>query len=153
MNQMTREILAELLLIEKAWDKKTRQLNYHWVIDNYRGTRAYKFDSEVLYPRLLRAHRMLAVWHDIPLTEDGWIDDYDLSDALSDQLCGDSMYNVVGYPIVPGLRHNQYFRDSYFSKIWESEEWVMENPTEQEILAIGIQPTLVPAKVGQPSLF
>lgn len=153
MNRKSTEIITEILSSEAAWDKKTRKLKYDNVIEWYREERAARFDDEVLYPRLLRAHRMLSVWCNATLGEDGWLEDGELSDALSDQLSGDSFYNVVGYPIVPGLRSRQYYRESYFVHIWDGTEWAMEEPTEEEILALGIVPSLVPSKAGQPALF
>ena len=153
MNQLTKEIITELLQDENAWDKKTRELRYDVVLENYREIRAARFDEEVMLPRLKRAERMLSVWFGLELNDEGWLEDWEVCDALSNQLCGNSMYNVVGYPIKPGLRERDFWRESYFSKIWESPEWEIETPSQAEILALGIVPNQVPAKQNQPSLF
>lgn len=150
MNELSTEIITEILSDDKAWDKKTRKLNYKWVIDAYEGERSYRFEEEVMLPRLLRAHRLFASWCGAELTEEGWLEDGMYSDWISEQLSDDM---GIGYGIVPGLRERPYYRACYFEKIWESEKWAWEEISEGEILALGISPTQVPSKPGQPALF
>lgn len=150
MNQITSEIIEEILLDERAWDKKTRELKYDWVIDAYRGEREYRFEEEVLMPRLKRAHRLLATWCNETLNAEGWLEDGNLSDAISEQFSAEW---GVGYGISPGLRERVYYRWCYFEALWQSRLWEYEEPTKEEILALEIKPNLVPSKPGQPALF
>lgn len=150
MNQKSSEIISELLKLEAAWDKKTRELNYKWVLEAYEGEREYLFQEKVMMPRLLRAHRLYASWCNATLDKDGWLEDGELSDRLSDQLSNDM---GMGYGIIPGLRERPYYRSCYFQNIWENTEWVQEQPSREEILALGIRPNLVPQKENQLSMF
>jgi hypothetical protein len=150
MNQITSEIINEILLEEKAWDRKTRELNYKWVIEAYEGERSYRFQEEVMMPRLLRAHRLYAAFCGATLDKDGWLEDFDLSDALSDQFSNDM---GMGYGISIGLRSRPYYRVCYFQNRWDITEWAWEEITKEEILTLDIRPNLVPSKLGQASLF
>ena len=156
MNKITAEIISELLEEEFAWDKKTRELNYHAVVDTYHEIREHRFYDEIYWPRILRAMRLIKAMGIFP--EDiwseetfGWYEEYTgwwpiYAPDINERFCEEITYK------------NGKWRQTYFNKFWTSEDWAWEQPEEEEILALGIKPNLVPKKrdrLGnlQPSMF
>lgn len=140
MNEQTKSILRDILQDERAWDRKTRKLRLFWVIDQYQKYRDIIWLDTVYFPRFDRAVRLIESWHLLPANhfEDLRIDDNLTIRWIS---CADCLEIV------------QHRIDGYFEHIWWSSTWAWEEITEQDILALGVSPTFVPSKPGQPSLF
>ncbi len=156
MNKLTKEIITQILMHDQnSWDKKTRELRINYVLKCYHDMREARFYDEVLFPRMLRAYRMMIAWGIFPENEFAeislgvqkeitglWADNPEIADLVAERLCSDYTYTKTGV-----------LRDTYISNIWHSEEWAQEEPTIEEINALGIKPSIVPSKRGQPALF
>ena len=155
MNKLAKEIISEVLTLEDAWDKKTRELRHSWVLEAYHHIREVRFYDEIFFPRMLRAMRLIKAMGIVP--EWAW-DEVDIGYDeelhgwwVIDPDWGDFIQNRFQYP-------NNWKRAGYFEAWWDSEDWAWEKPTKEEILALGIRPSLVPGKADkqgniQPSMF
>lgn len=140
MNQATEQIIRELLKSEKAWDQKTRLLRFDWVLSQYFNVRERRWLDELYFPRMGRAYRMIETWGIFPGCEfydfeyepgkfARWMDWAEQAEMVQERL------------------------DGYFERLWWSANWAYEEITKEQILALGVAPSLVPSKPGQPSLF
>lgn len=149
MNKRAQEIVSELLSLDEAWDKKTRKLRFDWVVDTYADVLTSRFYDEVLFPKMIRAFRLMIAlgfacedqfesvslgYHaEIPGI---WAKNPDLVDLVSNRFSGEYVALCNGR-----------FRDSYIGRWWNSPEWAYQELSEEDILSLGIRPTIVPAKV------
>jgi hypothetical protein len=143
VNEITRSILEPILQTEEAWDKKTRKLRYSHVMEVLGQVHEVRWLDEVYFPRMFRAMRLLhALSTCIPPEAfeemdfygmtGPWLADPELEDIVQERLSG-----------------HGYYRMTYFERSWWSDEWGLDQPTEQEILELGIRPNLVPGKRGK----
>lgn len=150
MNAFGLQIFTELLHSEEAWDKKTRELRYHWVLEQayiYRYA-LYEPVQTRLYQRAVHLCHVLTGLAEedyLTISQDGVMVEYFADDCLTERFCG-------------GGNHNPNDRISYIESIWYGTfEWALdmsfEVPTRQELLELGIRPNLVPSKENQHSLF
>lgn len=145
MNEFTKQILLEILQREEAWDKKTRELKYDWVVDVAFGRRESLFVTEQM--RLIeRAVHLCRLLTDLP------------EEAYQTILCdGEEVEYFADECLTERFTGVDDTRVSYIAGIWEGYyPWAPDmsyDATKEEIYALPIRPNLVPAKKGQPSLF
>jgi len=133
MNQSSERILRELLTEEVAWNSKDRSLRYGNTVDILNHRREFLFYSEVYFPRMARLFRTLVFLG--ALKEDDletlewdngeeypWPAEADVADRISSRM------------------------EKYFYWLTWQKGWEWEEPDKEEILALGIRPSLVPSK-------
>jgi hypothetical protein len=140
LNEQTEKIIRDILTDERAWDKKTRKLRLFWVIEQYQIARELLWMNTVYFRRFDRAVRLIESWKLLP------------PDHFED-LRIDENYSIRWITCSDCLDIVQRHVDDYFEHIWYSPDWQWQEITEQDILNLGIRPSIVPAKPGQPSLF
>lgn len=161
MNKFAKETITSILQTEAAWDKDTRELRYKYVIHTYWNAReAFLFD-EIFFPRMARAMRLMYKMKIFP--ESAW--ERNVSVGMNDEIpaeywltdpgISDDVMQRFSGPLYS--KQDGTFRHTYFGAICDSDDYYLEEPTEEEILALGIRPSLVPAEerngVMQKSLF
>lgn len=149
MNEFSTKIFTDLLRSDEAWDKKTRELKYDWVLSQAYIYRQALYDpiQARLYARAVHlCHVLTSLSEDDyqQILQDGQVVEYFADDCITDRFCGE------GDPSA--------YRVSYIESIWYGTfAWAanmdFEVPTKEELLAMGIRPHLVPDKKNQPSLF
>lgn len=162
MNELSKKILLEVLSKPTAWketknDKgeKVRELKYQFVIDELHGIREGMFYDKVLFPTyahatgLLRAitQRVNPEWAALHFVWDDSIGGW-LVGECNDPRCQGDMLSWGISEIV----------DAHNGPVWNSDEWRWEQPSKEEVLALGVKPNMVPEKVDkqgnvQASLF
>lgn len=149
MNAFSTQIFTDLLQCDEAWDKKTRELNYAWVLEQayiYRQA-LYEPVQHRLYQRAVHlSHILTSLTADdyVTILQDGVEVEYFADDCITERFCGS------GDPSA--------YRVSYIESLWYGTfEWApnmeFQIPEKEELLALGIRPHLVRAKKNQPSLF
>ncbi len=146
MNVRTTAILGPLLQRDKAW-KPAGELNRTWLMKTYHDTLEAQFYDEVLFPRMFRANRLIRAMGIFPDEVFGelsfgcmnavtglWIIDNELADLVAER-----------------FSHTGQYRFSYFERLWASEEWCPEQPTDKEILALSRK--IVPDQGQMRSMF
>lgn len=150
MNDFTLQIFVPILQSDEAWDKKTRELRYGWVLEQAYQLRyaLYEPVRDRLYKRAVHLCKLLTT---IPedayqtILQDGVEVEYFEDDCLTARFCGE--WDPSAY------------RVTYMESIWYgSFKWLpismdFQTPSKEELLALNIHPHLVPEKKGQPSLF
>lgn len=148
MNDFTLRIFTDLLQSDEAWDKKTRELNYKWVLEQAHIYR-YALYEPVQARLLARAVHLCHVLTKLPddcyqtILQDGREVEYFEDDEVAARFLGDE---------------DPAYRVSYILSIWYGTyKWApnmdFQIPTKEELLALGITPHVVPGKPDQPSLF
>lgn len=138
MNAITTEIFTAILGTEEAWDKRTRKLRYGHVLKMYQDIHEQRFINEVMFPEWRKATKLLRALipedqRDVHFTPDetfGWLI----------QMCSEDCYFE---------RFSDYLGvlvDRRCLFIFNEEKWAPEDPSEEEILALGIRPGIVPTK-------
>jgi hypothetical protein len=146
LNGLTLKIFTDILHSEEAWDKKTRELRYEWVLSQayiYRYA-LYEPIQTRLYKRAVHlCHILTSLKEDdyATILQDGREVEYFADDCVTERFVGDP----------------SACRVTYIESIWYgSYQWAldmsMQTLTKEELLALGIHPHLVPAKPNQPSL-
>jgi len=147
MNRVAETLLHNILGEAAAWDKKTRQLRYRHVLVRLYADLELEWYG-LVYFRMY--HRACALWRQSFPGElrahffeqisfmgepDGWSiiaeDDLTCQWVLSE--------------------HLEHYCNVYF--LQQHPEWAHQDVSEEEILALGIRPKVVPDKPGQSSLF
>ena len=140
MNPLTTRIITSILETEEAWHHETRRLRYQHVLAVYGQIREALFTDQVTFPAYGHAVALLrAVTADLGERERHfeWSADMDWWVLLE-----------CDRPDCPAMQAQRYLSELVESRIldaWNSERWQYEHPTEAEILALGIRPSLVPA--------
>lgn len=149
MNRTTKRVMTGLLQKEEYWDNKTRELYYAKLLEDYRHAREALFYDEIFFPRMMRAMRLIRsmgivpdwAWDDeatvgyfVEITGP-WVIDPAWTDCIQSQFCGEIFFTRTGKT-----------RATYFSRWWQDEDWAYEEPTLDDLMALGILPTMVPSK-------
>jgi len=135
VNEVTKQLLTTILSQESAWDKKTRALKYDEVITWLGNLQDYEYFYGVYWPCMLRAVQIAKAQGWPP----GCFQEISVNGEDIEWFCDDW---VVDYLTGPG---------GYLSGVWY--DLYTESPSQEDILALGIRPTMVPGKEGQPALF
>lgn len=140
MNRITKEIMTHLLQNDAYWHKETRELLYDRILHAYTGVRESRFLDEVYFPRMFRAMSLLR-------TNTGKTELFE--EVTMEGITGWWLENDTDacWEMQERFGSEHYFRETYFQRIWNSPDWAYERPTEEEILSLGIRPTLVPLAV------
>ena len=137
MNAINKEILTEMLKAPEFWEpiKENRLVTGHRlklrrVFDELRTAKEIMFYDRVLFPRTQRMMRLVKAMGIVP-EHVGW----------QEREVGINQIFMIWYP--SEIAWQEYLSDyfsSYFQDIWENDEWCCEEPSESELLALGIRP-------------
>jgi hypothetical protein len=140
MKPLTEQIVKQILTSEKAWDKKTRELIYEYVITEYHKARERMWLDQVYFPRLERAVKLAEAWKIYP--EDHYEDfQVEPGRTIRSLSCEECLLDL------------QDRLETYFERLWWSDTWAFENPSYTDILALNVKPKMFAPKKNQPALF
>jgi len=133
MKDITKEIITELLKLDESWDKRTGKLRTAFVVKAYQDIREMRYYDEIWFPHMMRIMRLLRALQIVPKEafsvetlgygieiEGWWITDPDWGSCIENE-----------------LTYGSNAAQRYLDRMWY-EEWQWEEPTEEEILTLGV---------------
>jgi len=126
MNYITKKILGLILVNQEAWEKKTGELRYKWVMEQLSVGREAFFFKEIYWPR----YKKLAMCYENNIMKDCEWGDVEVDFGTI----------IVRSPVE--YEHLDWFEERlrpFWELVWDSEDWTYEEPSQEEMLGLGIR--------------